>query len=157
MSAAIVVIGIGNRFRRDDGSGLRVLEALADRLPASTLVIESDGEPTRLIDAWSGADLAIIVDTVRSGGVPGTVAVIDGADQLGRPGDDGRDAGSHGLGVLEAVALGRAVDRMPGRLRVVGIEPEDVGWGEGLSDPVEASIQDVASLVLDYVRTSVGD
>lgn len=151
MSAPVVVIGIGNRYRRDDGSALLVLEALADELPASVPVVDSDGDPTRLIDSWTGADLAVVVETVRSGKPPGTVAVVDDDALLGASAELGRNQGSHSLGLLEAIALGAAVGRLPRRLRVVGIEPEDLGWGDRVTDAVAGGIGPAAALVLDLV------
>ncbi len=156
MSAPTVVIGIGNRYRRDDGSALLVLEALADRLPTAVPVIESDGEPTRLIDAWTGADLAVVVETVRNGATPGTVTVVDDDALLAASAGAGRDQGSHSLGLLEAIALGNAVGRLPGRLRVVGIEPADLGWGDRVTDAVAGSIEPAAALVLDLVLAGDG-
>jgi hydrogenase maturation protease len=155
MTSPAVVIGIGNRFRRDDGSALKVLETLTGRIPASARLVESDGEPARLIDTWDGADLAVIVETVRRGDAPGTISTIDW--DLGLPLSIApqHDHGSHSLGILEAVALGRAVERMPRRLCLVGIEPLDVGWGEGLSEPVARSIDGAAGRVLDYLTTVI--
>ncbi|MHB8488585.1 MAG: hydrogenase maturation protease [Candidatus Dormibacteria bacterium] len=150
-----IVIGIGNRFRRDDGSALRVLDALAGRIPAATVVLESDGEPARLIDAWADAPIAVVVETVRRGQPPGSIAGIEWDDQVAPAA--GSDHGSHSLGILEAIALGRAVGRMPRRLRIVGIEPEDLAWGEGLTDAVAASIDAAAELVIDYLRMDGGD
>jgi hydrogenase maturation protease len=149
-----VVIGIGNRYRRDDGSALRVIDALAGRVPPSTIVVESDGEPARLIDSWSGAPIAVVVETVRQGNAPGSVAGIAWDEHVERSG--GGEHGSHSLGILEAIALGRAVGRMPRALHLVAIEPEDLGWGEGLSNPVAGCIDTAADLVLDYLRQAGG-
>jgi hydrogenase maturation protease len=154
VNSPAVVIGIGNRFRRDDGSALKVLEKLTGRIPDSADLVESDGEPTRLIDSWDGAELAVIVETVRRGDAPGTVAGIEWDVQQSPP-TPHREHGSHSLGILEAIELGRAVERMPRRLRLVGIEPLELGWGEGLSDPVARSIDGAARLVLDYLRSAV--
>ena len=153
MSAPAVVIGIGNRFRRDDGSALLVIDALAGRVPATTVLMESDGEPARLIDSWADAPLAIVVETVRQGGRPGAVSNLDWASHEARSSSGER--GSHGLGILEAIALGRAVGRMPRQLLVVGIEPEDLGWGEGLSDAVARGIKVATDLVLDSLQRDV--
>lgn len=152
MSASAVVIGIGNRYRRDDGSALRVIDALAGRVPASTVVLESDGEPARLIDSWADMPLAVVVETVRQGTVPGSITGIRWEEHVG-PSHSG-EHGSHSLGILEAIALGRAVGRMPRSLRIVGIEPQDLGWGEGLSDAVAGSIGSAADLVLDYLASA---
>jgi hydrogenase maturation protease len=152
VSAPNVVIGIGNRFRRDDGSALQVLNALAGRLPESTVVIESDGEPARLIDSWADAPVAVVVETVRQNRAPGSIAGI--AWEAHVASSTGIEHGSHSLGILEAIALGRAVGRMPLKLRLIGIEPEDLGWGEGLTAAVAHSIDAAADLVLDYLGLS---
>lgn len=152
MRSPVVVIGIGNRFRRDDGSALKVLEDLSGRVPDSTSLVESDGEPTGVIDAWDGAELAVIVETVRRGDAPGTVMGIEWDLEQSPPAPHRGEHGSHSLGIVEAIELGRAIERVPGRLRLVGIEPLDLGWGEGLSDPVARSVDGAARLVLDYVE-----
>ena len=42
-------------FRRDDGAGLAVVTSLRDRVPAGVELVLTDGEPTRLIEAWTEA------------------------------------------------------------------------------------------------------
>ena len=78
----IVVIGIGNPYRGDDGVGHAAAEALKN-LRLSAEVLLQDGEPTRLVDAWEGRGLAIIVDAIRRGDPPGTVHRVEvGTDPL---------------------------------------------------------------------------
>jgi hydrogenase maturation protease len=154
VSGSAVVIGIGNRFRRDDGAALRVIEILSDLVPASVLRVESDGEPTRLIESWTDVELAVVVETVRRGDPPGTVAPVEWEEWTGAPATTRQQHGSHSLGVLEAIALGDAVGRLPARLRIVGIEPEDLGWGEGLTLQVGRAAERAARLVLDYLRAT---
>lgn len=151
MSEPTIVIGIGNRFRRDDGAALRVIGMLSDRVPTSVLLVESDGEPTRLIDSWTDVHLAVVIETVRRGDPPGTVAAVEWETCTGSSAAPHREHGSHSLGVLEAIELGDAVGRMPGRLRLIGIEPEDVGWGEGLSPAIATGVDTATRLVLDYL------
>ena len=62
----MVVIGVGNEYRRDDGAGLAVVARLRDRVPPGVELVLTDGEPTRLIEAWTGAALAVVVDAVRA-------------------------------------------------------------------------------------------
>jgi hydrogenase maturation protease len=47
MSDDVVVIGIGNDFRRDDGVGLAVAEELAKRNLPGVRVVTAIGEPAR--------------------------------------------------------------------------------------------------------------
>ena len=142
-----MVIGIGNEFRRDDGAGPAVVARLRDLAPPGVRFVLTDGEPTRLIEAWTGAALAVVVNAVRAEpSRPGTVHrfVVDA------PGaGTGRTASSHGLGLDDAVALALALDRMPGRLIVHAIEAADLTQGPGLTPPVAAAVPTVAAAVLD--------
>ena len=49
-----MVIGLGNEYRRDDGAGLAVVTSLRGRVPPGVELVLTDGEPTRLIEAWTG-------------------------------------------------------------------------------------------------------
>jgi hypothetical protein len=46
---------------------------------------------------------------------------------------------------------------MPRKLRLVGIEPEDLGWGEGLTDAVARNVDAAADLVVGYLKDSAAD
>lgn len=130
-----VVIGVGNDFRRDDGAGPAVIEALRGRVRATLAV--TDGEPARLIGLWAGADLAIVVDAVHAKPpVPGRIHDL-GAETATLA---ARSVTGHALGLADAVALGLAVGHMPARLRVLAIEGLDFGFGRGLSPGVAAAV-----------------
>lgn len=139
------MIGVGNEFRRDDGAGPAVVAALGDLAPDGVRLVVTDGEPTRLIEAWAGAALAVVVDAVRADPPrPGRVHrfVLDRPRAMGRP------ASSHGLGLGDAVALAVALDRMPGRLIVHAIEAADLTQGPGLTPPVAAAVGTVIRAIL---------
>ena len=59
--APVVVIGVGNEFRRDDGAGPGVVGKLRDLGPSGVELVITDGEPTRLIEAWIAVTLAVVV------------------------------------------------------------------------------------------------
>jgi len=143
---AVVVIGVGNEYRRDDGAGLAVVARLRDRVPPGVELVLTDGEPTRLIDAWTGAALAVVVDAVCADPPrPGRVHRFE----LDRPlAGATRTASSHGFGLDDAIQLALALDRMPGRLIVHAIEAADLTQGTGLTPLVAAAVDDVASAVL---------
>jgi hypothetical protein len=58
---------------------------------------------------------------------------------------------SHGLGVGQAVELARALDRLPRKLVVVGVEGADFGQGTDLTGAV-AAIEPAARLVTGLVK-----
>ena len=150
-----MVIGVGNEFRRDDGAGPAVIGRLRGRVPAGVELVVTDGEPTRLIEAWTGAALAVVVDAVR---VPGSRKPRPGRVHrfaADRPGPAaGHAASSHGFGLDEAIALATALDRMPGRLIVHAIEAADLAQGTGLTPAVAGAVDVVARAILDDIGAS---
>lgn len=164
VSRGVAVIGIGCAYRRDDGVGPAVVERLtgmcagALALPDLAALSTCDGDLTRLLAAWEGKASAFLVDAARSGGRarPGTVS------RFGFPLPEPygpSSASSHSLGLAEAVALGRALDRLPGSLVVYTVEAADTGVGHGLTPSVAAAVDDVAGRIaaeIGAVRTRSG-
>jgi hydrogenase maturation protease len=143
-----MLIGIGNRWRSDDAAGLIAARRARSRVPAGMPVVELEGEPVGLLDAWEDADAAVVVDAVRSGAGPGTIHRVDAhRDSLPEPVSGG--ASTHALGLAEAIELGRVLDRLPARLVVIGIESESFEAAEGLSARVDAAIEPAVELALD--------
>ncbi|MEU8925355.1 hydrogenase maturation protease [Kitasatospora sp. NPDC048545] len=147
----IVVIGVGNEYRHDDGVAAAVLAELsAGGLAADRLAL-CDGEPTRLMELWEGADLAVVVDAVRTGpGEPGRIHLL-AADSdhvlADPPADEGRAGGTHSLGLGHGVALAAVLDRLPRELRIVAVEGADFSVGEGLSRAVAEAVPRAAAEV----------
>ena len=135
----LALIGIGNQFRRDDAAGLEVARRLRLAHPPGVTILEQEGEPTSLIEAWSDAHEAVVVDGVFSGAEPGTLHHFEASKEplpaeLFNP-------STHALGVAEAVELARELDRLPERLVVYGIEGESFEVGEGLTPVVEGAVE----------------
>lgn len=151
-----VVVGIGNTFRRDDGVGPVVADRVRRASPPGVRVVELDGEPARLVDAWAGARVAIVVDAMRSGAAPGTLrrtelATTGGRDERAEVPESAapaRPASSHAYSLRAAVDLGRALGRVPARLVLYTVEGRDFADGPGLSDPVASVVPEVAARVV---------
>jgi hydrogenase maturation protease len=149
MIGGVVVIGVGNTDRGDDGAGPAVASQveLAATTPPATVIRRSD--PTALVDDWAGADTAYLVDARRPGGRPGTVRRVEVGDAPIGPRATGYS--SHGFGVADAIELARALGRLPRRLIVFIVEGQDFRIGAGLSGPVTAATRAVAGQILDEI------
>ena len=148
--SAIVVIGMGNPLRRDDGVGVLVARQAAARVEPGVEVRIQTGGGLSLMDAWQGMSAAVVVDAVSSGAAPGTVSRFDAG---ARPLPEQLDAtgSTHDLGLGRAVELARAMGRLPERLVVIGVEGDDFGLGSGLSGPVEAAVDRAVDAVVREV------
>ena len=141
----VCVVGVGNDLRGDDGVGLEVARRLEGTLPADVRLLECEGEPVSLLDAWQGCDVAILVDATVSGKEPGLVRRLL-AHEAPLPPELQR-ASTHLLGVAEAVELARALGRLPERTIVYGIEGGCFDTGTALSEPVAAAVDTVADAI----------
>ncbi len=146
--ARAVVIGIGNCYRRDDGLGPAVAAEIERRHLPGVRVVMSDGDPAGLLDAWAGAGLAIIVDAARGEPAP------PGRVHRAAPGELDRAslASSHGLGLPDALGLGRALGRCPGQVVIFTVGAADLRPGTGLSAAVAAVVPGVVAAVVAELR-----
>ncbi|GGN84721.1 peptidase M52 [Actinoplanes lobatus] len=149
-----MVIGVGNEYRRDDGFGPTVVARLTELGlgdPESGVTVRAtDGEPTRLIDLWTGADLAVVVDAVRDGHDHGGhryELVLGELTDL----PDERSSSSHGISLGSTVELGQALGRLPHRLVVLAVGGHEFGFGAGLTPEVAAAVEPVVARVRDLV------
>jgi hydrogenase maturation protease len=149
----VVAVGIGNVYRSDDGAGLAVAERLRETAPGIE-VVTCEQEPLRLLDAWNGADLALVVDAVSSGARPGTVHRFDATEQT-VPATVFRGS-THALGVGDAIELARTLGRLPTRVLVFGIEGERFGAGDRLSPAVAAAVEPLAAELGEVARCTSG-
>ena len=143
------VIGVGNRWRRDDAVGLEVAAALRQRGVAAR---DAEGEPVELMDLWDGFDAAIVVDAARSGAAAGAVHRVEASDG-GLPAELSATS-THTLGIGEAIELARALGRLPARVLVLAVEGKEFSAGEGLTPAVAAAVDDVVEAVLAEVRAT---
>jgi hydrogenase maturation protease len=151
------VIGVGSPDRGDDAVGREVAGAVA-ALGLPGVAVSEHEDPTDLVEAWSGAFAAVVVDAVCSGALPGSVSVLEvGADSAALPRSawarTGR-GGTHALGLASAVELSRALRRLPARLWVVGVEAARFEHGLPLSAPVAASVPEAVRRVVALVELS---
>lgn len=131
----VLFVGVGNRWRRDDGVGPVVVQALAQALAGhGARAMEHGADGAGLIDIFASAAAVVLIDATRSGAAPGTVQRFDAV--AGPLRADLFHYSTHRFGLAEAVETARALGQLPARLLVLGIEGADFGPGEGLSTPV---------------------
>jgi hydrogenase maturation protease len=151
-----LVLGLGNPLRRDDGVGPRVVAELARcGLPRGVTVLDGGTGGLGLLSLIEGWRRVVIVDAADISRAPGDfvrflpddVHLAGAAAGVG--GCRARPASLHNLGLAEVLALARSLGHSLPELVVYGVQPADVGWGEGLSQAVEAGIPRLTEAVLE--------
>lgn len=154
----MLVAGVGNVLRGDDGFGVAVVERLsAEDLPNGVRVIDYGIGGIHLVQELLAepADMVIVVDAVEMERPPGTVLVIKPSikDVAALPLEERHDelADMHYSTPDRALMLARALGALPEQVWVVGCEPSGIDdLGEGLSEPVahgvEAAIREIKTV-----------
>lgn len=76
----VVVLGVGNILRTDEGIGPHAVDGLNQRFafPPGTTAIDGGTSAMELLDHMACADLLLILDAVASGRPPGSVVKLAG-------------------------------------------------------------------------------
>ena len=156
-SPRVLIAGIGNVLRGDDGFGVAVLEALKGTFaedPSVTLVetgIAGVGLVQHLMD---GFDTLIIVDAVQRGVEAGRVLVLE-PDLGGLARSRTAQIDMHQTDAEGVMRMASAVGCLPAHVWIVGCEAvgcDDLG--APLSEPVRAAIPDAVSKVRALVSAA---
>jgi hydrogenase maturation protease len=160
MRPRILIAGIGNIFLGDDAFGVEVVQRLAERTwPANVDVVDFGIRGFDLTMALlEDIDLVILVDAASRGGAPGTLYVIEPEPvEPDEPEPTRAMLDPHSLDPVKVLQLVKAMGGKPGRVLVVGCEPESVGsdldWDvtPGLSEPVQRAVDEAILLIESLV------
>ncbi|MGH2692525.1 MAG: hydrogenase maturation protease [Actinomycetota bacterium] len=144
----ILVAGVGNVLWRDDGFGVEVAHRLMQmQLRPEVKVVETGIGGIHLVqELLEGYDALIVLDAVDQGRPPGTLMVIipevEDVHEMAEMEKYDYLADMHYTKPEKALMLARALQILPGRLVLVGVQPVDVERFErGLTPPVEAAVE----------------
>lgn len=155
----MLVAGIGNVFMGDDAFGVEVVKRLVEvALPPGVRVVDFGIRGIDLAYALlEDHAAAILVDALQRGGSPGTIYVLE-VGSYERPLPGGDSVATHGLHPAKALELVAMLGGAPGRIFVVGCEPEpcddelEIEGRMGLSAPVAAAIDEASAAVLSLIE-----
>lgn len=145
----ILIAGVGNVLRGDDGFGVEVAQALvrSDSLPEEVTVFEAGIAGIPLVqELMDGYDALIIADAVDRGGAPGTIYLIEpdipDPNLLDPTALHASLADAHYTEPSKVLTLAKALGVMPPRVFIVGCQPAGYDeLGAELSLPVKEAVR----------------
>jgi hydrogenase maturation protease len=156
----ILICGVGNVLRADDGFGVRVAHALMarDDLGSSVKVIETGiGGMSLVQELMDGYDALLLIDAYTREGEPGQLYFLEpeipDTDSMGVHEKRSYFADTHYATPIRALALASQVAELPSVIRVLGCEPQNCDdMTIGLTPPVEAAIPAAIEMALDFLN-----
>jgi len=104
------------------------------------------------MERWRKADSVVLIDAVSSGAAAGSLHRLDGSRQP-VPAVMWRHS-THAFSVAEAVELARALNRLPQRIVIFGVEGRCFDPGQAVSPEVEFSVADLVRQITQEMTGS---
>lgn len=146
--AAVLVIGVGNELRGDDGAGIAAARRLRRLAPPAWIDVEEEqNDTTGLLERWKGRDAVVLIDAVGPGSHPGKVTRLDASHEP-LPVRLRVSSSTHAVGLEEAIELARELGGLPGHVILCTVEGCRFTAGEGLSEQVAAALPQLAGAAL---------
>lgn len=146
MKPRVLVAGMGNDLRQDDGFGIAVVRRfLESGAPEGVGVYESGIAGIGLVqELMDGYEALVIVDATDRGAEPGTVFLLEAdvpaQEELTEESRQEFLADTHLAVPSQALTLARAIGVLPRSVYILGCQPKECGLGMELSEPVERGV-----------------
>jgi hydrogenase maturation protease len=143
----ILIAGVGNKIRRDDGIGLVIIEMLEEQKKITSdkaALLNAGTDSFMLLGAIEQYEKAIIIDAVDMQASPGTVKAFTPTQAKIAIKYD--TLSTHGFGLAETICLAEKLG-FKTQIEIIGIQPQDISFGEGLTEVVNQSCPQILSLI----------
>ena len=158
-SLKILVAGVGNLLKHDDGLGIHLIEKLKEiNLPDNVEIMDLGTSGMDILYHSENFDKIIFLDAIKVGKSPGTVYRIKPRDvEVGE--NSLRDIiymSMHEIDLEKVIALGRKLGQMPNDIVIIGCEPKETNMIKiALTKEVKTAIPNIIQLVLEEINSSL--
>lgn len=147
MKTQVLILGIGNETRTDDGLGVHAVRLLVRqyRFADDVRVVEAGTRAIDFVAALTEARLAVLVDAMDGPGPAGTIYSL-AADDLAT--EAATRFSGHSMGAAELLQLAKSLGRLP-PVRIIGMQPLDArSLGTDLTAPVRTSLSTLVETIV---------
>ena len=145
--AEVIVLGLGNLLRRDEGLGIRALERLRAcyTLPNTVQLVDGGTLGLELLSYLEGTERVLILDAALTNGPPGTLLRVAG-EQI--PSFFGMRTSAHEIALADLLAVMKLRGSELRDLVLWGMQPATLEPGWELSEPVAAYLDALVAAVV---------
>lgn len=148
----IVVLGLGNILYGDEGFGVRVAERLFSRyaFPDNVEIVDAGTQGHPLLAFVERATRLLLLDAVDFGLQPGTIVE---KDSTGIPAYlSAHKMSLHQNSFSEVLALAELKDCLPEEIRLIGVQPLDMTYGNTLSPLLLSRLDTLVNMALHQLQ-----
>ena len=139
LKGKIVIVGIGNVLKAEDGAGPLLIEKLKGKTKAVCIDAGSTPESYTATIARENPDTILLVDATHLGLNPGQYEVLK-ADDILKSGFTTHD-------ISPAMFIDYLKKNINANIYMLGIQPENISLGEEMSESVKKSLDEITKLI----------
>jgi hydrogenase maturation protease len=149
--SSILVLGLGNILLSDEGVGIRALEALQQDYiwPDTVTLMDGGVMGLEIMPYLESASKVLVLDAVVTQAPPATLVRL-ADDEI--PAVVAMKMSVHQVGFQEALAMCTVRDTLPEAMVLLGVTPQTLEPGVGLSSGVEAQIPSLVREAVAVLR-----
>ena len=140
----IVIVGIGNILRGDDGLGPLLIQRLEGRIKA--VCIDAGTAP----ESYTGKilkenpDTILLIDAVHLDSAPGEYAVLNKNEIL--------QSGLSTHDMSPKLFIEYLEEQSAAKIYMLGVQPKNLAFGDEISDNVRRSLDEIEKLIVEAVN-----
>jgi len=140
LKGKVLILGVGNRLRGDDGAGPDLIKQLKGRVDA--VLLNCEEEPERFLDQIAAIKpkSILVVDAVDLRAHPGSVALLE-EDQVEK-----RSLFSHHASLKLFIECVKG--ETGAKVLVLGIQPKSIEIGQAMSSEVKESLGHLRDILI---------
>jgi len=155
MKKHLVIIGVGNILKSDEGIGVHVINIIRERiksrkLPINVEVVDCGTNGLAVLEALDGANKAIIIDAMLIGEKPGTIKVFSINELLNLRNNFLNNLISlHQFDLINTFKIAELTDtyKLPNEIKIIGVEVGKLDYSLELSNEVKKAIPKIIDLI----------
>ena len=148
-----LILGLGNSLRGDDGAGPAVVAALSQMdLPPQVELLDGGTPGLETVLLLQGYERVIIIDAADMGLEPGEWRRFTPDTAEIKSSENKLTGTLHAAGLAEALVLAAALDVLPGRLLIFGVQPGQIDWSMDLTEPLKAALPHLIDALIEEIR-----
>jgi len=135
----VVIVGIGNILKGDDGFGPELIKRLAGKVKAVCIDAGATPENYTKVIAKENPDTILLVDAVHLDLMPGRYEILKREDIL--------KSGFTTHDISPRMFIEYLEGRTGAKIFLLGIQPQNISLGDGLSDSVKGALEEIEDLI----------
>lgn len=147
-SKDIVVVGIGNTLMSDDGAGVFAVEELLNRyiFPDNVELLDGGTKGLELLPFIEGKRKLLFIDAVNFNKEPGATGELT-KDEI--PDYFVTKLSVHQIALPDLIGAGKLLGTLPDEFHLIGIQPERIDIGHGMTNAVKEGFEELLSKVIE--------